>query len=193
MACLASPILDQQINSIGKQLFLRSDIGEELIATFYLRMKQDGMLQVFFHENPEISLSAFLRWHTSPTMEAMGCFVRDIETGSVELAGMGYINNTKRYGDEATAEVGLGFLRKFQSRSIPLEFAGMLLDYCFLAKRLVAVHGVSPCGNRAIHTFARRVGFKAHGPLPFFSVFNGSLQDSMLYSMRGFDWIKGRR
>ena len=187
-------VLDQAINSLGKTFKLRSDIGEDLLAAAYLRFKQEGLLPTYYHNYfPEITLRQFLDFHRLPRVEYLGCFLQDQATGRIELAGEGVINQSREYGGDRICEVGLGYFREFQKPRITTEFTEMLLDYVFIERGYAGCYGVSPIQNPTIHRFAKRMGFRVHGPLPFFVGWHGLSSSAYLYEMTAFDWVKGRK
>ena len=183
-------VADQCIRQLGQTLKLRSQIGDELLAVAYLQFQQDKLLPVVFHNQPDMTLRGFLDWHSQPTMEYLGCFTESA-TGDVQLRGMGWINQSRRFGEEAIAEVGLGFFRKTHPR-IAAEFTEMLIDHCFQVRDYKAIYGISPIQNQTIHRFAVRLGFTSHGPLPYFCGWNGQATSAYLYHMTQYQWIFGR-
>ncbi len=182
-------IADVQINEAGLEIKLRSEIGDDLLAAAYLRLKSERLLAVVFHANPAISLQEFLTWHRDPGMDYLGCFssIPGV-AGSTELRGLGWINQIRTHGDEKVAEVGLAFFRGL-APNLCAEFTSMLLDYCFQSRNLAAVYGVSPVDNRVIHRFAGRMGFERFGPLPKFTSWQGRSTDAIIHCMTKSRWM----
>lgn len=186
--------LAEQINSIGRQLFLRSQVEEDLLGYFYLKLKEERMLDWLYYQKVP-SLSEFLAFHRRTDMVYLCGFTSKIldnqPVGEPELSGMGWVDCIQRLPGLAKGQVSMAFLRRFQQDETALELAKMMIDFAFDTVGLDTVLGTTPVRNRAACIFTERVGFQKIGVAQDYVSFWGEKSAALLSVMTKDRWRGG--
>lgn len=186
-----------QINQIGAVLELRRDIGDEMLAVAYFRMKSEGLLATVFYDcYPAIGLRDFLEWHQK--IIYLGCFARRLDPildKGPELAGLGWINKQSEVNGFRRGEVGMVFWKEWRNHHrphIPTEFCEQLLDFCFDkdGANLDIVYGASPVFNRASVRFGESIGFKVEGTISGLAAWYGKPCPAVVMSLSREEWLQ---
>lgn len=163
----------QAINELQLTLSIEDKLPDDFVAAAYLGFKASGELAHLFYESVP-TLREFMDWHRKPDSIWLGCIALDQETGKSEIAGMGWINAiTDCGGGHIKAEVGMGFLRKWQRNGIPSDFCDMMIDFCFERIGTAVIYGTTPEPNRSAILFMKRMGFGHLPPMPEFCCWKG--------------------
>lgn len=180
----------ERINRLGLELFISTEIGEDLLAAAYLMMKHDGLLETVFYESvPPLWL--FLSWATNPNSKFIGCFVRPtLDVDAVEMAGLGWLWQMGGVPGAMKAETGMVFLKKWQHSGIPVELAEKMLDCSFGPLGRDVLYGVTPVRNRAALLFSRKLGFKQTEPLPKYGSWHGEPTDIVMSYLEKGTWLE---
>jgi RimJ/RimL family protein N-acetyltransferase len=168
----AQPVTDIRLRK-HRNVFVASDIGESLMASAYLRLESEGLLDTFFYAGIP-SLSDFLGWMKRTDCRYLGGFVRsDVQPLDVELAGIGYVWSIQGPPGGRRADVGMAYFRKFQRTMVPLDLTRKMLDVCFEQLDLSVLYGISPEPNPLSWRFGERLGFTVTGPFPNYGQWHG--------------------
>lgn len=180
----------QQINSLGGKLFFVKRPSEEVIATVYIRLKQDGLLDKVWYMNPNIKLSEVLAWAKIPNNLFYGAFFQADGSDKSEICGLAWINETVALSPtEKRGEVGMAFLREWQRDDIPLQICEMILDDGFLNENLVVVFGTTPVKNPLAMRFVKKIGLREIGIAPKFVSWHGEPCDALLSYVTKEQWF----
>ncbi len=158
--------------------------SEDLLATLYQRFKDEGTLDMIFHEQRPRLSQLLEKFQAIPCVVAIS---RDL------VVGIGWLNYEKvSNSGHYRAEGGLAFLRKRVSPAETLELGRMMVDYAFQGCRpelyLEALYATVPAPNRASRLFLRRLGFALIGPIPKYTLWNGELADSYFAAITREQW-----
>ena len=176
--------------AVKPEIFVKSDIGQSLMAVAYLRMEADDQLDtVFFQKVP--TLKEFVGWLESPANRYLGCFIRD-ESGKAVLAGLGWLWNLRGSPGGRVADCGLCTFREFWHDRIPERLTASLLDYSFGPEKLDVLFGWSLADNRAVLIHAKRMGMTLLPKIPKFASCKGVPADVVISYIEKEDWLRRR-
>lgn len=132
---------------------------QDLLATCYLRMKAEGLLDIMFYEE----VPNFLRY-MQIMLEEGSVFLPlfQIEcTGAYTLIGFGGVSKTVRMGGGYNkAEMYCLFFKEFQRRPISFPAAQTLMAWVYERTEIDVMFGTTPAPNIAMVRFAKALGFK---------------------------------
>ncbi len=178
----------ERINKLGLELFIASDIGESLMATAYLLMEKDELLDTVFYEGVP-TITQFIGYLQRKESRYIGCFVRPtLDNAPVELAGVGWLWDVRGPVGGVRAECGMVFFRKWQRSHIPEELTVKIIDYAFGPCNCDVLYGVTPVPNRAAVIFSKRMGFHQTEPLPKYGSWHGEPADAILSYLTKENW-----
>lgn len=154
--------------------FLVAPLNEdEAIASAYLQLKREGLLQVFYSGIPP-TLFQFAQYCLSKDSITLGCL--SLDEDPPRLAGIGMISVPINMGSGVCkCEVSEVFFREFQKRRITTTFCKMMLTWIFVkCPALSVVYGTTPEHNRAALLFMTAMGFESRKELiPHYTVWQG--------------------
>lgn len=144
----------------------------DLLATAYLRFKQEGVLDMLYYEH-DPGLTSILATLMDPATIVLGCFVK--AGARVDLAGIGCAapafilpNGQKK------AELSEAFFRDWQRRSITLPLAQMMIQWLFDRSDLDYLFGTTPEKNPMAVRFMKALGFgHTREPIPHYTCWKG--------------------
>jgi RimJ/RimL family protein N-acetyltransferase len=151
-------------------------VAEATLARIYLSLADAKLLQVVFPgEVP--SLSWWLGWMSEKNPDGssrnviLACFVQ--KGTELTIAGFGSIGTITLIGQiggepRFRSEVGFAFLPNFHKTRLPLEFADLMIDFCFEGLSNAVIYGTTPKPNILACRFAERVGLEVVGVLPLY-------------------------
>lgn len=191
MKPMGAPVREVQINGQRCRLGVYSDLGDELLACAYLRMRQEGLLSVVYYLG-DPTLREFLDWHRNPRNIYLGAFHTPIfasgEEGAVQLAGIGWLNSITDLGSHRKAEVGMIYFREFWGNGLPMEWTEMMLDFAFQEAGIGVVYGCTPTQNPLARRFAKALGMREFGPVPKYCAWRGQPSDAWFFSLTKEEW-----
>jgi RimJ/RimL family protein N-acetyltransferase len=168
------------------ECFVRTDLGQGLMAVAYLRMEQDGLLEtVFFQHIP--TLKEFIGWLEARDNRFLGCFVRN-DANQAVLAGLAWLWNIRGAPGGRKADCGFVVFREFMHHRLPLRLIEKTLEYSFEVENLDVVYGLTLADNRPVLIFGRRLGFTFLPPLPKFASKQGVPCDAVMSFLTREDW-----
>ena len=165
------PFFSEQNNSIGGKLHVYSDPGEKVLAATYLLFDREGMIETIWHADPP-TISQFLEGAFRKNLTYYVCMFQPEGQERAEIAGLTWAYDVTRLGKATIATVGMAFLRAYQHRGIPREFANLAIDMGFEAG-LDVMYGYTPLPNVPALRFISQCGFHAIGDLPLYTTFKG--------------------
>jgi hypothetical protein len=149
---------------------------QDLIATTYLRLKQEGLLQRFY-SGIVPSLSQFMSYCLSNDSMTLACFRPDLDTSqnTFRMGGLGMISQPIDMGSGVCkCEVSEVFFREYQKRAWTQTWCRLMLQYIFDKLPISVVYGTTPEHNRAALLFMKSMGFQSmKEPIPHYSVWDG--------------------
>jgi len=156
---------------------------DEVLAYAYSRFKREGLLDLLFYEN-HYTMYQFISKYLEDKTSTLACFTMD-STGTLNLSGIGWINDVTKMGDFARANSGMAFFRKQGNLVL---FAQMMIEWALDHLNIEAMHGVTPAKNRAAVLFSRKCGFQIVGPLDAGTVWDGEICPVYLSAMTQERW-----
>lgn len=153
-------------------------------ALWYLLSLSSGRADSFFIPGHDIEFA--INWAKGlPFIQ--GAFRKS------DLIGIGYADNVLSYPVDGKivrrADVGFSFLKNcnvFEALAGGRE----LLSNCFNELNLDHVFGSTSEGNKPALAYCKRIGMKAHGPVPNFSWYDGKLTGSYTLTISREEWNK---
>lgn len=167
---------------------------ESLLASAYLKMEAQGLLDVCLHEGVK-SISWWLGEFAQKNA-ILACWVKTRDTGSIDkdldLAGLAWFNNRWKIGEsgKTKAEAGYVFFKEHQTPKKTLPLAAMCLEWAFSHLGVDLVLGMTPEKNKLACYFLRWLGMKASGPLENFTTYpaGGEVCGAYISTMTGDRW-----
>lgn len=157
--------------------------NDALLASMYLRFRQEGLLPIIFHESGEEppDLTWFLKTYLDPANSSLGCFLE--KGGQVEPCGLCWVNQVYPISDGRwkKAEVGLAFFRHQPPERL-LTFGRMVQAWAFEQLGLDTLFGTTPEPNRAAVQFGKNLGFH-QVVLPGYTAYEGRLCGAVIQWM----------
>ena len=180
----------QVIERVEWKLEVLSNIGDDLLAVAYLRMKNEGLLPyVFWEQVPE--LQAFLNWCNQSTSLVVGCFVTRSNVGApIELAGLGWVRDIKTRNGHRRGDAGEVFWREWQAAGVTEGFGKLLLEFAFGPCKMDYLYGITPEKNIPAVRFMRHMGFRDFGPIPGLCCLNGVECGGVLSVLGKEQWLQ---
>jgi len=145
------------------QLVVTEKVSDEVLATAYMRFKQEGLLEYIFYEHVP-TLTWFMNWFTWPTVDVLACLKKE-EDGSMKLAGLTWLNSRIKIGSWTKAEVGHAYFREFQNGRDTIRWSRLSISYVFNFLAVDALFGVTPEPNKSAVRASRKIGFEVTGPV----------------------------
>jgi|SRR5579872_1743823 len=182
-----------QINALQKQLFLRNSVEDDVLAEFYLRMKDERLLHWLYYQTVP-TLGEFLSSHRRTDLVYLAGYASKIlDCSEPELCGMCWAESIQRLPGLSKAQVGMAYFREYQRDDTALELARMSVDFAFDTVRLDVLLGTTPVKNRAACIFTERVGFQRIGIAPDYVSFWGERSAAVLSVLTKDHWGKIQR
>lgn len=131
----------------------------DFLATAYLRMKAEKLLEVMFYEE-QPTLGRFLSIMLADGEKVLGLF--QIEgTGLYTLIGFGGISKpTNMGGGYLKSEMFCLFFKEFQKRHVTIPVARTMMAWVYERTNVDVMFGTTPAPNVAMVRFAKALGFK---------------------------------
>lgn len=152
---------------------------QDELASAYIRMKQEGLLPVVFHQSiPD--LSTFLVRYLAVNSTTMLCYYIDTK-GMTHFVGVGHVTAPALIvGPHLKAECSMVFFCEWQRRSTTVPLAHLMLEYSFDRRFgdqfLTTILGCTPEKNKLAVRFIAAVGFvRAKEPMTDYTAWNGEL------------------
>lgn len=181
----------QQINPLGGKLLITKRPPEEVLATVYIRLKQEGMLDTVWYSH-HVSLTEFLSWAKVPNNITYAGFFQADGTDELQICGLGWINGVTSLGSVNRAEVGMAYLREWSHHNIPLELSQMMIEDGFLNENIVVMFGTTPVRNPVALRFVKKIGLREVGTAPRFVSWRGEPCDALISSVTKEEWFGER-
>ena len=156
-------------------LFVTPYPSESLLATAFLRMEQEGLLPVVFHE-VERGVTWWLN-EFGQKNAILACWVKTRDTGSIDkdldLAGLAWFNTRWSVGQsgKSKAEAGYVFFKEHQNPKKTLPLAAMCIEWAIDHLSVDLILGMTPEKNKLACYFLRWLGMTPSGPLENFTTF----------------------
>lgn len=171
------------------ELIVTASVTDVLLAKAYMQMLEDDTLDtVFFQSRP--TLAGFMNEYLTPgRFIVLGCFV-EREGKNPQFVGMGWAGNSVLMGAFRKCEVGMVFFNGMTNVRERLALGRMMLERVFTTHAMDVIFGVTPGQNKLALSYARRLGFKMHGPIPGYLTWQGELADGWISQMSKADWME---
>lgn len=132
---------------------------QDLLATTYLRMKADGLLEVMFYEEVP-DLCRYMSIMMAEGEVFLALFKIEC-TGSYTLIGFGGISKPASMGNGfLKSEMYCLFFKEYQRRNISFPVAQMMMAWIYERTNVDTMVGTTPAPNIAMVRFAKALGFK---------------------------------
>ncbi len=170
-------------------------LTDDLLATAYLRFKQEGILEAIYYERLP-SICEYLSQVMQPEHISLGGFVdRDGNGKNWQFAGVCWVFDRQELGNHMyKAETGFGFFKEVATSREKVELGKLAVDLTFSAFNIDVLFGTTPTENRAARRFARAVGFEmSPAPVKNFISWEGALSDVWISSLTKKAWAARSR
>lgn len=163
--------------------------AESIMVDMWYRLKEDDLYRVVFHENPEMTLSAYMAFFSKPSVAAQVLFNTETE----ELAGMTWLSEFEQLPSHRRATGSFVVLKQFWGRAFTDAIAPVVIPYWFSSfddggLNLDVLVGMTPAVNRRAMAFSRKAGLKYLAALPGYTSFSGKPTDAMIAVMTRKDY-----
>lgn len=189
-----------QDNSLGLRLTVIRRPSERMLASAYLRLWQDEVLESLWYSGYIPNVSEFLEMSNRDDTVSYVGLVGPADGERLDVCGIGWAKQRRPVGltENGTAyiaEVGMGFAKSVQGMDsrITRELAEMMLDDGFTHLDFIALYGTTPVKNLAAVRFIDRMGFERVGRAPCFANWHGSPCDAILSVMTKERWYSKPR
>jgi hypothetical protein len=145
----------------------------DLIATAYLRLKREGVLDVLYYE-ADPGLPKVLAVMTDPATINFGCFMKRDEDVT-DFVGIGHVAAPLMLPNgQKKAEISVAFFKGWQRRDVTIPLAQMMIEWVFRRSDIDFLFGTTPEPNRAMLRFMKALGFgHTAEPIPNFTCWHG--------------------
>ncbi len=170
-------------------------LSDDLLATAYLRFKQEETLPTIYYER-QPSICEYLQQVMQPEHISLGGFVDRRGDGKAwDFAGICWVFDRQELGNGLyKAETGFGFFKDVATSREKVELGKLAVALTFSAFNIDVLFGATPTENRAARRFARSVGFDmSPAPIKNFISWEGALSDAWISSLTKKDWMARTR
>lgn len=165
---------------------------EDTLVILYNRLKAEGLYEIVFHENPSMSLLAFMNFFSEPGCLLQVCSITDGQR-FVDTAGMSWVCELTSCDGVLNRAVGsFVFFRDYQKPIYTDQFGEEILKYWFDILGLHTVVGITPSRNRAARSYVKRLGFKEVGIAESYTSLGGMVDDGVMNIMTRERFKTGR-
>lgn len=156
---------------------------EDALVTLYNRLKIEGLYDIVFHENPNMSLLRFMNFFSDPSCLLQICSTTDGQK-FVDTAGMSWVCELTSCDGVLNRAVGsFVFFKDYQKPIYTDPFGEEILKYWFEVLGIHTVVGVTPSRNLAARAYVRRLGFKEVGIAESYTSLGGKVDDGVMNIM----------
>lgn len=132
---------------------------QDFLATIYLRMKSEKLLEVMFYEE-QPDLCRFMSLMLADGEVVLGLFQIE-STGLYTLIGFGGISKPVNMGNGYNkSEMFCLFFKEFQKRHVTIPVAQTMMAWVYERSTVDVMFGTTPAPNIAMVRFAKALGFK---------------------------------
>lgn len=180
------------LQRIGDQYILDEEFviiptkDQDLLATSYLRMKSEGLLEIMFYEElPDLCRYMSIMLADGVTVLAMFHVER---TGVYTLIGFGVLSKLVSMGcGYSKSEMSCLFFREYHKRVFTIPAAQTMMAWAFERTNIDVLFGTTPGPNAAMTKFAKALGFKL-SKLDNFTTWKGEPCPVWISSMSEQEW-----
>lgn len=170
-------------------LIVTPTVHEIHLAQAYLRMAEEGTLDIVFHQSIP-SLRDFLAEYMSVGRRIVsGCF-RERDGQPPEFCGMGWAFGTTQMDKFFKCELGEVFFKRQSKKTDNLQFGKMLLEMFFTSHKIDVAFGVTPEPNKLALRYAQKLGFDLSNPIPDYCTWQGRLVPGIISHMSREQWFE---
>lgn len=146
------------------------------LVPIYRRLKDEGLCDVVFHDNPDMNLRGFLDFFGSRDVRMQ--IINTTDAGQfVDMAAIAWLANMEQYGDRIKAVGAFCVFKDYQTPVLTSPMAKMLFEYWFEQLKVDIVIGLTPALNRLSVRFIKRIGFQELCRIPGYSRYKGEYTD----------------
>lgn len=156
-------------------------LAEDILITIYNRLKSEGLYNIVFHDNPDMSLLDFQNFLSHTTVSLQVITVTEGE--QTDLAGIAWLSGLEAYGNRQRAVASFCAFQDYQSPALTEAMANFVLDYWFNCLGLDIVVGMTPEANALAVRFIKHVGFLELCRIPNYSHLLGKHTDCVVTYM----------
>lgn len=162
-------------------------LTQELLATSYLRMKGDQIIDTVYYERVP-TLMEYMARCLKPESICLGAF-RNVSSKNAEFAGVSWIFDREEMGDHRVkGEVGFCFFRKCASPDEKVLLGRMMAQILFEIYNCDLLIGTTPVDNKLALSYSKQLGFTQHGPIPGYLSWEGGASDAVVSVLAKQDW-----
>jgi|GEM_PF-3061258 len=170
--------------------------SQQGLVDLYFRIHQDGLQEIVFHENPEMTLLQFMNFMSSPRTFLSVFALMDEQTDSVvDVVGMAWLSETQNCcGGTLNKAIGsFLFFKNYQKPAYTDPCHEILFDYWFNLLGLHTLVGLTPEPNRAALLFVKRLGLKEICRIPRYTTYEGKVCAGVVSQLTSEDYFSGLR
>jgi RimJ/RimL family protein N-acetyltransferase len=154
---------------------------EDLVA-IYKRLKDEGLWEAVFHDNPQMNLLDFMEFFSMPSV--MLQVINIVEGESItDMGAIAWLSGVEQYGDKQRAVANFCVFRDYQNPAITDPMAKFVFSYWFECLEMDVVVGMTPAANAPAVSFIKRVGFHESCRIPNYCFYKGEVTDCVISFM----------
>lgn len=185
------PLIKQPVLYTCGDLAIVAYPNKDILASLYLRFKQEKLLAAFFHERDTLpEIDEWLTWCMEPK-SLMMCALLRLDQDVWEPIGLAKVGVPKVIATgHSKAEVGMIFVRQYQKRKWTIPACQMMIEYVFDRTELDVLYGTIPEHNHASLRFMMALGFeRLKEPIRHYTVWQGEECGAFVSWMAKRRWL----
>jgi RimJ/RimL family protein N-acetyltransferase len=149
------------------------------LVAIYHRLKDEGLWDVVFHDNPDMTLRGFIEFFGIPSV--MMQVINIVDGDKIqEMAAISWLSGVEQYGDRTRGVASFCVFKHYQTPVITDKMAKFVLDYWFDCLGMDIVVGMTPEANVQAVNFIKRIGFIESSRLPGYSRYQGKFTNCVI-------------
>ena len=149
----------------------------------YGRIKQEGLSDIVFHDNPNITLGDYVSWFNLPNVLPQFIFKVKDDMTAEDMVGMIWLSDVMKCETIARGSGSFIYFRRYMDGHTPEKLAKLVFQYWFEALNMDIVTGTTPMLNKAAIKYIRKIGMQEVGIMPQFANYKGRVSDALMSCM----------
>lgn len=165
-----------------------SGVGETWLMHAFRKLKEQGLYELVFHENPTMSLSQYVNFFSRPNVAVQFCLKTNEQGEALDVAGMTWLSEIEQLPTHRRATGSFLFFREYWDRKWTIGFASIMFAWWFEELKIDVLVGMTPAANRRAIAYCKRLGMKYQNQLPGYTSFGGKPCDACIAVMTKADY-----
>ena len=154
----------------------------EVLVGLYARLKDEGLWDTVFHDNPDMNLLDFMEFFSMPSVMLQFVNILDGENVS-DIGAIAWLSGVEQYGSRQRAVANFCVFKSYQRPVLTDPMARLIFGYWFECLGIDVIVGMTPAANAPAVNFIKRVGFVEACRIPNYSFYKGSTTDCVISFM----------